>query len=169
MPIATVDPNVTVRVDLESCEGGYVELRPLPYGKKLERRDKQAKMFMRARSTPTRTKGRMAQSSNDDAVMEFETANEWAVQFDMAYCVVDHNLTDTNEHKLDFANPMTFKSLDPRIGTEIEYAIADLNELEDEETSEDFQKRLLESSETPKETTPTDLPEPTDGTLAEKS
>ena len=166
MPIATVDPAVTVRVDLQSCEGGYVELRPLPYGKKLERRDKQAKMFMRARSTPA-GKGRMSQPSNEDAVMEFETANEWAVQFDFAYCVVDHNLTDTNEKKLDFASPMTFKMLDPRIGTEIEYAIADLNELEDEETSEDFLKRLSESSETQKETSPTDLPAQTDAKLVE--
>lgn len=165
MPVATVDPATTVRVELESCEGGYVELRPLPYGKKLERRDKQAKMFMRARSTPT-GKGRMAQSSNDDAVMEFETANEWAIQFDFAYCVVDHNLTDTNEKKLDFSSPMTFKSLNPRIGTEIEYAIADLNELEDEEDAEDFQKRLLESSEN--KTLQPDSSDQTDDGLAEK-
>lgn len=148
MPIATVDPATTVRVDLESCEGGYVELRPLPYGKKLERRDKQAKMFMRSRPTQ-QGKGRMA--SNDDAVMEFETANEWAVQFDFAYCVVDHNLTDKNEQKLDFTNAMIFKTLDPRIGTEIEYAIADLNELEDEEDMEDFTKRSSASSANPEQ------------------
>jgi hypothetical protein len=121
-------------------------------------------MFMRARSTP-QGKGRMNTPGADDAVMEFETANEWAVQFDFAYCIVDHNLTDTKEQKLDFSNPMTFKSLNPRIGTEIEYAIADLNELEDEEDFEDFQKRLLESSAN-KETSTTDSNEATDAGLA---
>lgn len=144
MPNATVDPNNTIHLELKSLEGGFVDIRPLPYGKKLERRDKAAKMLMRTDASQ-QGKGRMATQS--DAVMEFETANEWAVQFDFAYCIVDHNLTDAKDVKLDFSNPMTIKLLDPRIGSEIEYAISDLNELEDEESFEDFQKRLLGSSE----------------------
>lgn len=143
MPVATIKTDDTTRVDLRSAPpDGFVLLRPLPYGKKLERRERTSKMLMRVDSGNGRKggRGRMRQSSNPDAVMEFESAQAWAVQFDFSYCIVDHNLTDDKDQKLDFANPMTLKMLDPRIGSEIEYAISELNEVEEEEDEdvEDF-------------------------------
>src|SRR5690242_176345 len=135
MPVVTLDPQAYERFELKTApadandpndENGWVELRPLPYGMKLTRRDKASKMMMK--SQPTQ-RGKSAV----DSTIELETLNEWAVAYDFAYCIVDHNLTDTNKQKLDFAKPMSLKMLNPRVGSEIERLINGLNEDLDEE------------------------------------
>jgi hypothetical protein len=77
---------------------------------------------------------------------DLKTLNEWAVQFDFQYCIGDHNLLDAAGNKLDFNNPMTFKLLDPKVGSEIEKILNGLNEDEDEESLEDFINRSTSSS-----------------------
>jgi hypothetical protein len=132
MPDVTVDPGQFERYDLKSAPpDGYVMLRPLPYGMKLTRRDKASKMKMQTEQG----RGRRATSE-----IELETLNEWAVAHDFAFCVGEHNLTDKNGTLLNFANPMTLKTLNPKVGSEIEKYIDDLNEDEDDETLEDFHK-----------------------------
>ncbi len=145
MPVATVNPNEYQRFDLKTAPpDGYVMLRPLPYGMKLTRRDKAAKMVMHSQA-PQRGRGRMA-VSEASVKTELETANEWATHYDFAYCIGEHNLTDANGQLLDFASTMTLKLLDPRVGSEIEELLFALNEEEDAETLEDFLKRRDESS-----------------------
>lgn len=136
MPNATVDPGKYQRVELKSLEGAYVMVRPLPYGMKLERRDKATRMYMEA-NPGTRKK----QAEETVQRFELETMNEWATIFDFAYCIGDHNLTDVKDAPLDMASPMTFKILSPKVGSEIERILSDLNEEDTEDDIETFIKQ----------------------------
>lgn len=153
-------PNATVvmeakRFDLESMpatdgeEGGFIMARPLPFGMKLERRDKSLRMSMEQKSTQT-GRGNKARRAQEDDIqkIDLETFNAWAFQYDVAYCIVDHNLTDVHGVQLDFANPMTIKILDPKVGTEIEQILATLNGDDEEAELEDFTKRHTLSTPT---------------------
>jgi|SRR6516162_992887 hypothetical protein len=142
MPVVTIDPAAVERFELKTApanpndptdENGWVQLRALPYGMKLTRRDKATRMSMRTQQ-PQRGK----QVTEQDVVTEFENYSEWQAQYDFSYCIVDHNLTDANKNKLNFSNPMSLKLLDPRVGSEIERLINSLNEEEDELMLEDF-------------------------------
>jgi hypothetical protein len=151
MPVVTVDPNNYVRKELKSApadpnkpgdEPGYVMVRPLPYGLKLTRRDNATKMAMEVES------GKRSRKQQDQTQkFDLTTMSDWAVQFDFEYCVGDHNLLDSAGNKLDFANPMTYKLLDPKVGSEIENILNDLNEDVDEESLEDFIKRSTSPSQ----------------------
>lgn len=152
MPKVTLDPNQVERFELKSAladpndpndENGWVKLRPLPYGMKLSRRSKATRMMMRQSGPPK--KGQRQQ--DQEQVVELESMDEWAVAHDFAYCLVDHNLLDAAGNKLDFSNPMTFKLLDPKVGSEIERLIDELNNEEGEESFEDFLARSTISSE----------------------
>jgi hypothetical protein len=151
MPVVTVDPGEFTRYELKSApadpnregdEDGYVMLRPLPYGMKLEQRDKSVRNIMHMKA-PKR-----GQKPDEDVRAELETASEWSVWYEMSYCVGEHNLTDVNGTLLDFTKPMTFKSLDPKVGSEIEALLFELNRDEEEESLEDFHNRSITSSET---------------------
>jgi hypothetical protein len=136
MPNATVDPNKFERVELKTLAEAFIEVRPLPYGMKLQRRDKATKMYMEANP------GKRKQEAEGDVQrFELETMNEWATLFDFAYCIGDHNLEDVNGVKLDLGSPMTLKILNPKVGSEIESIISSLNDEESEEDIEDFIKR----------------------------
>jgi hypothetical protein len=143
MPVVTIDPKVAERFELKTApadpedtndENGWVLLRPLPYGMKLKRRDGMSKMSMR--------------SQGEDGEIELQSFNDWAVGFDFGYCIVDHNLTDSNKQKLDFSKPLSRNLLDPKVGSEIEKLINSLNEDPSEESMEDFLKRSNTSSTT---------------------
>lgn len=152
MPVATINPEEYERFDLKSAPpDGYVMLRPLPYGMKLTRRDNASKMMMKAEA-PKGGRGAVQQQT-----IELETLSEWATQYDFAYCVGEHNLTKTDGTNIDFTNPLEFKMLNPRIGSEIERYINDLNEEEGEETLEDFLMRSSTSSEDGETPSSTDL------------
>jgi hypothetical protein len=153
MPVVTVDPNDYQRYDLKSApadpddptdEQGYVMLRPLPYGMKLTMRDKSIKQRMML-AQPKR--GQQQTQEGEATPVELETASEWSSHFEMSYCIGDHNLTDRNKRKIDFTNPMSLKLLNPKVGSEIEKLLFDLNQDEDEESIEDFLKRSSTSSE----------------------
>lgn len=161
MPVVTVNPDSYERFELKTApkdptiegdEDGYIMLRPLPYGQKQKIRDNSTKMFMRSVTQGRGQRGRMRASREEDAVMEFETATELQNHMTFSYCIGEHNLLDHAGNKVDFTNPMSLKLLDPKVGSEIEILIDDLNMGEDEESFEDFQKRLSDSSpETTKE------------------
>lgn len=151
MPVVTVDPNEYTRYDLKSApadpnkegdEDGYVYLRPLPYGMKLEQRDKSVQQIMHMKA-PKRGE---RPDENREVPVEMKTASEWSNWYEMSYCIGDHNLTDKNGHLLDFTKPMTFKSLNPKVGSEIEALLFEINRDEEEESLEDFHKRSLTSS-----------------------
>ncbi len=135
MPVATVKQD-TVRKELKSLEGAFVELRQLSFDEMLERRDKAMRMTMEQK--PNRKK-------TDATKIEFESAMQWTRFFEFSRCIVDHNLEADAGKKLDFSNSMTLKVLDPKVGLEIEKYIEELNQ-EDDESLEDFMKSLSSSS-----------------------
>jgi len=133
MPQATVDTNSFEKFDLKSAPpDGYVMLRPLPYGMKLSRRDKATRMKMIAEGPKG---GRGAATGQ---TIELETYSEWATFFDFSYCIGEHNLQNPDSTLIDFTKAMSLKTLDPKVGSEIERYINDLNEEEDELSLEDF-------------------------------
>lgn len=152
MPVATVSAEAQ-RYDLKSLppvgeeEGGYIMARPLPYGMILERRDKGTRMSMEQEIRQGKRKKSIRQDEPETQKIELETLSEWMANHDFAYCITDHNLTDKRGVKLDFANPMVVKALDPKVGKEIETILQELNEPEeDEATMEDFTTSATSSS-----------------------
>jgi len=134
VPNVTVDPSATIHKELKTAPpDGFVDLRPLPFGMKLDRRSKATRAMMRM---PTQRK-----DAPKELVQEIESMDELTVAHDFAYCIVNHNLTDANGTRLDFTNKMVLKMLDPKVGSEIEKYINELNEDEDEESLEDFLAR----------------------------
>jgi hypothetical protein len=143
MPDVTIDPAEVERHELKTAPpDGWVELRPLPFGMKLARRSKATRTMMKMPAPSKATQGKKVEQS-----IELESMDEVTTLIDFSYCIVDHNLTDKNGEKLDFSNKMTLKLLNPKVGSEIERLISELNEDEDEETLEDFLARSTGLSE----------------------
>ena len=146
MPRAVVQRE-TVKRELKSVEGGWVELIQLPYYEMLQRRDNAMKMSMELNPNL---------GEDDIRRLDLGFANEWTTQFDFANCIADHNLTDDQDHKLDFKNALVFQILDPRVGLEIEKLITELNQ-EESRKQVDFTPAVSSSStdspETPKDDT----------------
>jgi hypothetical protein len=122
MPRATVIQE-SVRRELKSCPGGWVDLKQLPYSDMLRRQDK----AMQYSTEPGKA----------DSKVNIAFANEWTTKFDFARCIVDHNLEDEDGNKLDFKNQLVLDILDPRIGAEIDQLIAEMHTVE-EDAVEDF-------------------------------
>ena len=97
----------TIRVDLKSCPGGFVELRRMTYGEKLERQNEM--------------KLSLELGKGKDLRGEMAMANKAATQRDFKNCIMSHNLEkDTNGTPFDFSNPYDVLLLDPRVGEEID-------------------------------------------------
>lgn len=123
--VAVVDPQSTTRYDLKSLPGGWVEIRKMTYGQKLQRQEIAFSM-----TTETgKKKGRkdLEISSMQKAVSEFE----------FRCCIADHNLEDASGEKLDLGNPFQIRHLLPSVGTEIEDFIAEENEFDEESLTEE--------------------------------
>jgi hypothetical protein len=131
VPRATVNTEAT-RHELKTCPGGFVDLRALPFGQMLERREKASKMSMEQSLSRSRQRSRDQQQT-----ISFDLMQRWARSFEFKHCIVDHNLEDDKGQKLNFDLPGTLDILDPRIGSEIERYIDELNQ-EEEEELEDF-------------------------------
>lgn len=150
MPVATIDPNKWTRFELKSApadpnipddENGYVMLRPLPYGMLLQRTDDSLQMQMKAR----RPQDRKRKGEDQLPDIDMKNLNRQATEYDFKYCIGEHNLIDNAGNKLDFSNPLVFNVLDPKIAQEISGYIDELNTPEDEESAEDFIKRVTSS------------------------
>lgn len=135
MPVATRKQE-TVRHDLKSCEGGYIELRQLSYDELLERRDGATQVLM----------GRGVKNDANPQ-MAIKIANKWSNEFTFKRCIVSHNLeVDEQGTPYDFSKPTeAFKMLDPKVGAEIEALIDELNQEADE--NEDFTRPSNSSSQ----------------------
>lgn len=104
----------------EEDEGGWVLLRRLSYGEKLQK-DQEA-MKLRFDMSTAGSEGGM------DA--EIAMINEFATMTELGKCVVDHNLEDESGRKLNFKSLDDVRSLDPRVGDEIQQLLANLNDFE---------------------------------------
>ena len=134
MPVGTRKAE-TVRHDLKSLPGAYVELRQLSYDEMLERRDGATQILMER-----------GIRNADSQQMNVKVLNRWSNQYSFPRCIVGHNITDEDGNPLDFKNPeKTFRELDPKIGAEIESLIDKLNQ--EEEVGEDFTPALDSSSQ----------------------
>jgi hypothetical protein len=145
MPNATIKHDEYEKYDLKTLPGAYVMLRPLPFGQKLARRDRATQMSMEQKVERGRRGRKVAES--DVQTIKLETLSEWSTLFDFSHCIGEHNLEDANGNKLDMGNAMTLQILDPKVGSEIEALISNLNDDEDEESLEDFIERSTSSSE----------------------
>jgi hypothetical protein len=114
MPRATVSKE-TEKKELKSCPGGFVILRRMDYGQSLTRREMAATM-----RAPLDRKGRPDH-------MEMNLTFKDVYFFDFRACVVDHNLEDDNDQKLDLQTREGFSQLDPNIAVEIEDLIESMN------------------------------------------
>lgn len=144
MPRATISSTETHRYDLKTCPGGFVELRALTYQEMLHRQDGSSRMHMEAK--------RRGRNNNQADKVEFDIMQQWTREYEFSHCVVDHNLEDDTGNKLDFKNKNTFAVLDPKIGEEIETLIDNLNQIGDEDESEE----VTENSDTPPQMTQMD-------------
>jgi hypothetical protein len=122
MPLAVT--KTTEHCELKTVPGGYVVVRRLSHGEKQERRTFGSKMEMQA-------------SSRKDLRAEIDMFNAQAENYDLAKCVVEHNLTymeDGNEVPLDFKNPSHLRMIDGIVIEEIGTLIDKINNFEDDET-----------------------------------
>ena len=119
MPKAVVDPNLnSEKHELKTCPGGYVTLRQLTYGQQIQKQQMAAKMTLD-------NVGKGAGAG------EFEFFQRKVAEYEFATCIVEHNLEDNEGKLLDFKNPRTLDTLDPRIGSEISLLINQANSFED--------------------------------------
>lgn len=118
MPRATVQTE-TIRKELKTLEGAFVELRTMSFGEYLHRRDLAVKMSM--------------EGASRDSKVSIETIQQTVAAYELKTCVVDHNLEDETGRKLQLSNPMDFNRLDPKVGQEISRYIDELNTFDEEE------------------------------------
>lgn len=115
MPKAINNNQETERHELKSLQGGFVVVRRLSYGEKLQRRQMVSGFKVSA-------------GKRDDFAGEMNLVNEKATLFDFQRCIVDHNLEkDDMGTKLNFSSIEDIRMLDPRVGEEIDGILDDLN------------------------------------------
>lgn len=132
MPVATADLSALTRKDLKTCPGGYVVLRRMTYGQKLDRMKHVGKL-----SVDMRGKGKGGTKG------EMEMLQKGSTIYDFQACIVEHNLeknigTEENPRivPLNLKLMTDIDLLDPRVGEEISTAIDELNNFEDDEPEE---------------------------------
>jgi hypothetical protein len=135
VPRATVSVQ-TSKEDLKSCPGGYVELRRLSFGEKMERQSMLSKMKLRPQEEPTNRAGRRNRKS---AGMEgeVEMLQAEATLFSFSRCIISHNLEDAEGNLLNLKSQRDIEKLDPKIGEEIDTLIDNMNNFADDEEDEE--------------------------------
>lgn len=121
------------KCNLQTLPGGYVELKRLTYGQKVQRQEMATENIMKSENTGNR-KQRRSNQGPTDTEMAMRVMHRAVAHFDFKNCIVDHNLTDENEKKLNFQDASTLDRLDPRVGDEISQLIDEMNNFEEEET-----------------------------------
>lgn len=127
MPKATVSHDHE-RFELKNCPGGFVVLRTLSFHEMMQRRDIASKLWTEF----SQGKGKKKGGAEEAMRAQLEVMNVAVMEFEFKNCIVEHNLEDDNGVPLDFNNPLTYHSLDPKIGAEINRYIEALTQ-EDED------------------------------------
>jgi hypothetical protein len=117
MPRATVSTEPE-RFELNTLPEGFVVLRRMSYGERLHRQDMAMQMSM------------TADQRKKTAEMNVTPTQTLVAQFELATCVVDHNLEDESGRKLNFHTATDCAQLDGRIGEEIGNLIDTLHDWE---------------------------------------
>lgn len=108
--VATFKPREET-YQLVSIPGGWIKLRRLSYGARLQRLQLGSSL-----KTSIKPGGR---GKDDEIPAEIVSALKETVYLDLKNCVVDHNLTDSNGRDLNFSSPFDVDALDPAVGEEI--------------------------------------------------
>jgi hypothetical protein len=115
-----VDLSETERHELKSAPpDGFVVLRRMSYGHKLQRQAMAVQMDMKG------------QGKTAEASVRTETTK--VAVFEFGHCIVDHNLEDVDGRKLDFTRAADVIKLHPQVGDEIDALIGDMNNFDTEE------------------------------------
>jgi hypothetical protein len=117
MPTATVS-TIPEEHALKSLPGAYVKLRRMTYGERLHRQD--IAMSMQMQQDQRTRQGTMQVRQSQTAVGQFE----------LATCVVEHNLEKEDGAPLNFRNQTDFLLLDGRVGEEIANLIEEMHDWE---------------------------------------
>jgi len=110
----------TERYDLQTCSGGFVELRKFTYGEVIKRRELSTSMKADPDAPRGQRKMEMGLNFTDTQLFEFKTA------------IVSHNLEDEDGRVLNFQSPQDVMKLDPGIAQEIEVIISNMNRFDEE-------------------------------------
>lgn len=121
MPRATASQEPGDKVGLRTCPDGFVVLKRLTFGQKLQRQQQATKVSMELKR------------GKRDSKADLDMLQRQSTYFDFSMCVVDHNLDDENGQRLNLSSPVDVDRLDPRIGEEIANLIDDLNNFEVDE------------------------------------
>jgi len=121
MPVAVANVEETQRFDLKSLPEAYVVLRRMTYGQQMERRTL-TKLSLDMGGKKGDLKGELVMATREMNAYEFR------------HCIVEHNLCHSDGvTPLNFNNANDMAALDPKVGTEIEKLIADLNSFDEGE------------------------------------
>jgi hypothetical protein len=120
MPRATNNIQNLHHFDLKSLPEGYVKLRRMSYGQRLER--DQMMMDMQMEMQGKKSGGGM--SAKVDMMQKKVAA------FEFAACIAEHNLTDENDSPLDFKRAEHVAILDALVGQEIGERINEIHDVE---------------------------------------
>lgn len=122
MPVATVTSS-TDRKELKSCPpDGFVVIRRMTYGESLKRKEMMASIAMQ-----------MDGKKGEGTKMQMDLLQEKTALWEFANLVVDHNLTDEKERKLNFKDPKDVMMIRGQVGDEIQMYINELNSFEDDD------------------------------------
>jgi hypothetical protein len=123
MAVAVVTQQ-TEKCELKSAPpDGYVVIRRMNYGESLQRKDMMASIAMSMDS----------KKGSSETKMQMDLLQEKTSLWEFSKLIVDHNLTDDKERKLDFSNPAHVRAIVGRIGDEIQMHIDRINSFEDTE------------------------------------
>lgn len=123
MPVATANLDPEAPKPLKTAPpDGFVVLRRMTYGQKLERMRHAGKL-----SVDMRGKGKGGTKG------EMEMLQKASTVYDFRNCIVDHNLEDPSGRKLNLHTERDIDALDPRVGEEISTLIDELNNFEADE------------------------------------
>jgi len=125
MVIASVNTD-TQRFELESVEGGWVELKEFGYGQS-----------QRRFSELTNMKGSFGDNAkSEDRSLEIGMLQDKAAEFDFRHCIVDHNLeyldSQGQVRKFNFKGKHSLENLKASIGEEISGLIENINIIDTE-------------------------------------
>lgn len=135
MVVASVSME-SIKHDLKSLPGGWVELRPMPYGQMLTRQENALQNSIKGDPT------KISRSSKDQVELIIKAAQRATQIYEFKHCITDHNLEESipSKHgheptvrKFDFKSDETaIDRLNPKIGAEIGELIDAMNQLDEE-------------------------------------
>lgn len=119
MPVAVVQNPLSDKIDLKTLPGGYVVIRRMTHGQKLERQ-----------AFTSRLKFSIAKKR--DMQGEIDLMQKAVSLWEFKNLVAEHNLEDLDGRTLNFTNPADVEKLDGKVAEEITAHINALNNFEED-------------------------------------